>query len=48
MGVLATVTRGAGPRTPKRVEALRGVRMSSVSAGICHVLALAEDGQVYA
>jgi E3 ubiquitin-protein ligase HERC2 len=34
--------------SPKRVEALRGVRVSSVSAGICHSLALAEDGLVYA
>jgi alpha-tubulin suppressor-like RCC1 family protein len=32
----------------KRVEALRGVRVSSVSAGGYHVLALAEDGLVYA
>jgi alpha-tubulin suppressor-like RCC1 family protein len=34
--------------SPKRVEALRGVRVSSVSAGSWHVLALPEDGQVYA
>jgi alpha-tubulin suppressor-like RCC1 family protein len=33
---------------PKRVEALRGVRVSSVSAGLWHVMALAEDGLVYA
>jgi alpha-tubulin suppressor-like RCC1 family protein len=33
---------------PKRVEALRGVRVSSVSAGWSHALALAEDGVVYA
>jgi alpha-tubulin suppressor-like RCC1 family protein len=32
----------------KRVEGLRGVRVSSVSVGQYHVLALAEDGQVYA
>jgi alpha-tubulin suppressor-like RCC1 family protein len=32
----------------KRVEALRGVRVSSVSIGECHALALAEDGLVYA
>jgi alpha-tubulin suppressor-like RCC1 family protein len=34
--------------SPKRVEALRGIRVSSVSAGWHHVLALAEDGLVYA
>jgi alpha-tubulin suppressor-like RCC1 family protein len=34
--------------SPKRVEALRGVRMSSIAAGDYHVLALAEDGLVYA
>jgi alpha-tubulin suppressor-like RCC1 family protein len=33
---------------PKRVEALRDVRVSSVSAGGWHALALAEDGVVYA
>jgi alpha-tubulin suppressor-like RCC1 family protein len=33
--------------SPKRVEALRSVRVSSVAAGSFHVLALAEDGQVY-
>jgi alpha-tubulin suppressor-like RCC1 family protein len=33
--------------SPKRVEALRGVRISSVSIGMGHVLALAEDGLVY-
>jgi alpha-tubulin suppressor-like RCC1 family protein len=31
-----------------RVEALRNVRVSFVSVGIYHVLALAEDGVVYA
>jgi alpha-tubulin suppressor-like RCC1 family protein len=34
--------------SPKRVEALRGVRVSSVSVGGNHVLALTEDGLVYA
>jgi E3 ubiquitin-protein ligase HERC2 len=33
--------------SPERVEALRGVRVSSVSVGIYHALALAEDGLVY-
>jgi alpha-tubulin suppressor-like RCC1 family protein len=33
---------------PKRVEALRGVRMSSVSVGGWYALALTEDGLVYA
>jgi E3 ubiquitin-protein ligase HERC2 len=33
---------------PKRVEALRGVRVSSVSVGGEHALALTEDGLVYA
>jgi alpha-tubulin suppressor-like RCC1 family protein len=33
---------------PKRVEALQGVRVSSVSPGHSHALALAEDGLVYA
>jgi alpha-tubulin suppressor-like RCC1 family protein len=33
--------------SPKRVEALRGVRVSSVSVGASSVLALAEDGLVY-
>jgi len=33
--------------TPKRVEALRGVRVNSVSAGWSHALALTEDGLVY-
>jgi E3 ubiquitin-protein ligase HERC2 len=33
---------------PKRVEALRGVWVSSVSFGLGHTLALAEDGLVYA
>jgi alpha-tubulin suppressor-like RCC1 family protein len=34
--------------SPKRVEALRGVRVSIVSVGSHHALALAEDGLVYA
>jgi alpha-tubulin suppressor-like RCC1 family protein len=34
--------------SPKRVEALRGARVSSVAVGRQHVLALAEDGLVYA
>jgi alpha-tubulin suppressor-like RCC1 family protein len=34
--------------SPKRVEALRGVSMSTVSVGRCHALALTEDGLVYA
>jgi alpha-tubulin suppressor-like RCC1 family protein len=34
--------------SPKRVEVLRGVRVSSVSVGMGHALALTEDGQVYA
>jgi alpha-tubulin suppressor-like RCC1 family protein len=34
--------------SPKRVEALRGVRVSSVAVGDHHVVALAEDGLVYA
>jgi E3 ubiquitin-protein ligase HERC2 len=34
--------------SPKRVEALRGVRMSSVAVGSGHALALSEDGLVYA
>jgi alpha-tubulin suppressor-like RCC1 family protein len=34
--------------SPKRVETLRGVRMSTVEIGDGHALALAEDGQVYA
>jgi E3 ubiquitin-protein ligase HERC2 len=33
---------------PNRVEALRGVRVSGVSVGDCHALALTEDGPVYA
>jgi E3 ubiquitin-protein ligase HERC2 len=33
---------------PKRVEALRGVRVSSVSSGARQTLALSEDGLVYA
>jgi alpha-tubulin suppressor-like RCC1 family protein len=33
--------------SPKRVEALRGVRVRSVSIGPLHALALAEDGLVY-
>jgi alpha-tubulin suppressor-like RCC1 family protein len=35
-------------RSPKRVEALRGVPVSSTSILYSHALALAEDGQVYA
>jgi alpha-tubulin suppressor-like RCC1 family protein len=35
-------------RSPKRIEALRGVRVISVSVGSEHALALAEDGLVYA
>jgi alpha-tubulin suppressor-like RCC1 family protein len=35
-------------RSPKRVEALLGVRVSSVASGADHALALAEDGLVYA
>jgi alpha-tubulin suppressor-like RCC1 family protein len=34
--------------SPKRVEALRTVRVIDVSVGDCHALALAEDGLVYA
>jgi alpha-tubulin suppressor-like RCC1 family protein len=34
--------------SPKRVEALRDVRASSVSSGWSHALALTESGQVYA
>jgi alpha-tubulin suppressor-like RCC1 family protein len=34
--------------SPKRVEAVRGVPVSSVAFGMFHVLALAEDGLVYA
>jgi alpha-tubulin suppressor-like RCC1 family protein len=34
--------------SPKRVEALRGVRVRSGSAGVWHALALSEDGLVYA
>jgi alpha-tubulin suppressor-like RCC1 family protein len=33
---------------PKRVEALRDVRVSSVSLGLYHVFVLTEDGMVYA
>jgi alpha-tubulin suppressor-like RCC1 family protein len=32
----------------KRVEALRGVPVSSVAVGVCHALALTESGLVYA
>jgi alpha-tubulin suppressor-like RCC1 family protein len=35
-------------RSPMRVEALRGVRVSSVAFGRSHALALTEDGLVYA
>jgi alpha-tubulin suppressor-like RCC1 family protein len=34
--------------SPKRIEALRGIRVSRVSVGSEHALALAEDGLVYA
>jgi alpha-tubulin suppressor-like RCC1 family protein len=34
--------------SPKRVEALRGVRVSSAAVGDWHALALTEDGLVYA
>jgi hypothetical protein len=34
--------------SPKRVEALRRVRVSSVAVGLRHALALTEDGLVYA
>jgi alpha-tubulin suppressor-like RCC1 family protein len=34
--------------SPKRVEALRGVRVSRVSVGVYHALALTADGLVYA
>jgi hypothetical protein len=34
--------------SPKRVEALRDVGMSSVAVGVLHALALAEDGLMYA
>jgi alpha-tubulin suppressor-like RCC1 family protein len=34
--------------SPKRIEALRGVRVSSVEMGWFHSVALTEDGQVYA
>jgi E3 ubiquitin-protein ligase HERC2 len=34
--------------SPKRVEALRGLRVTSVAVGDFHALALAEDGLVYA
>jgi alpha-tubulin suppressor-like RCC1 family protein len=34
--------------SPKRVEALRGLGVRSLSIGISHALALAEDGMVYA
>jgi alpha-tubulin suppressor-like RCC1 family protein len=34
--------------SPKRIEALKGVRVSSVSVGCYHALALTEDGLVYA
>jgi alpha-tubulin suppressor-like RCC1 family protein len=33
--------------SPKRVEALRGIQVSTVSVAIMHALALAEDGLVY-
>jgi alpha-tubulin suppressor-like RCC1 family protein len=34
--------------SPKRVEALQGVRVSRVAAGMSHTVALTEDGVVYA
>jgi alpha-tubulin suppressor-like RCC1 family protein len=34
--------------SPKRIEALRSVRVSSLAASNCHALALTEDGLVYA
>jgi hypothetical protein len=34
--------------SPKRVEALQGVHVSTVKVGLYHVLALTEDGLVYA
>jgi E3 ubiquitin-protein ligase HERC2 len=37
---------GQNQPLPKRVEALRGVRVNSVSIGVVFVLALAENGQV--
>jgi alpha-tubulin suppressor-like RCC1 family protein len=35
-------------RWPKRIEALRGIRVVSVSVGTYHAVALTEDGLVYA
>jgi alpha-tubulin suppressor-like RCC1 family protein len=35
-------------RSPKRVEVLRGIRVSSVVVGVRHALALTDDGLVYA
>jgi alpha-tubulin suppressor-like RCC1 family protein len=37
-----------GLSSPKQVEALRGVRLSSITTGGSHAVALTEDGQVYA
>jgi alpha-tubulin suppressor-like RCC1 family protein len=34
--------------SPKRVEALRGIRLSSISCAVYHALSLAGDGLVYA
>jgi alpha-tubulin suppressor-like RCC1 family protein len=34
--------------SPKRIEALRGVRVSSAARGWYHLVALTEDGQLYA
>jgi alpha-tubulin suppressor-like RCC1 family protein len=36
------------PKESKRVDALRGVRVSSVAVGFSHTLALSEDGLMYA
>jgi hypothetical protein len=49
-GVLARLGHGneENQPSPKRVEALRGVRVSAASFGAWHALALAEDGVVYA
>jgi alpha-tubulin suppressor-like RCC1 family protein len=37
-----------GQPSPKRVEALRGIRVSDVASGVDHALGLTEDGLVYA
>jgi alpha-tubulin suppressor-like RCC1 family protein len=48
--IFGTLGHGDGQNqpSPKRIEALRGVRVSQVSVGSLHVLALTEDGLVYA